>query len=295
MSEMIIKRDDGTFSIERSLAKEIHSNHNLQFVYYNMEKDRCMGITPESLDVTYILYILYGKVSVTSNSKSEMLYEHDSLVLDNIQNSYHLTAHSLSKVLVASNTKCQYVNESNIFANQIVEIEKKDKYTLGHNNRVRHYTTSLIMELDSSYDIVPISTAAGLHDIGKINTPQEILQKPSKLTDEEYRIVKKHTIDSYNILLPRFGEHIAKMARQHHERLDGSGYPDGLMENEILLGSKIIAIADVFDALTCKRIYNQPMKYIDAVDYLASQPEKYDSSIVEILRKKVLDKSIFNK
>lgn len=126
-----------------------------------------------------------------------------------------------------------------------------------------------------------------MHDVGKINTPIEILRKPGRLTKEEFDIIKLHPQDSYDILKDSIGEKVAIAAKQHHERLDGSGYPDGLKGDQICMDAKIIAIADVFDAMTCKRIYNQPNPPLEVVKYLEESPDKYDASIVAILRRKV--------
>lgn len=108
---------------------------------------------------------------------------------------------------------------------------------------------------------VGILTLCGLfHDIGKLEIPQSIIMKPDKLTDDEYRTIKKHTLTGYELLKDKMiDERIKNAAVMHHERLDGSGYPHQLTGDEIDDFSKIVAIVDVYDALTAKRVYREPL------------------------------------
>ena len=111
-------------------------------------------------------------------------------------------------------------------------------------------------------DISLISTASALHDIGKINIPESILNKPGKLTPEEFEIMKTHTIQGAHLLekIPQLREsgsyhYACDIARHHHERWDGRGYPDGLKGDEISIWAQVVSLADVYDALSCKRVY----------------------------------------
>ena len=110
-------------------------------------------------------------------------------------------------------------------------IEAKDEYTRGHSYRVAEYAALIAAELGwSSEEIQQLKHAAYLHDIGKIGIPDLILNKPSRLTDDEYNLIKKHTVVGAEILKDiTFVPHIVEVARNHHERYDGNGYPDGLM------------------------------------------------------------------
>ncbi|MHB8065358.1 MAG: HD-GYP domain-containing protein, partial [Ruminiclostridium sp.] len=109
-----------------------------------------------------------------------------------------------------------------------------------------------------------------LHDIGKVMIPPQILQKNSALTDEEYEIIKQHSVIGYNILkkIPQISEVSAMVALCHHERYDGKGYLSGLVRDEIHIYSRIVAIADIFDALTSDRIYRKKISINQAIDYL---------------------------
>ncbi|MBI2027568.1 MAG: HD-GYP domain-containing protein [Deltaproteobacteria bacterium] len=143
----------------------------------------------------------------------------------------------------------------------IKTLEAKDKYTLGHSRRVAYYSLMVARNFSFSQAILhEIELAALLHDIGKIGTPLEILNKPSGLTDEEFEIIKQHPIHSFEILCEVSSlKNVAQWVRSHQERVDGLGYPDGLKAENIPLPSRIIAVADAFDAMTSDRPYRKAM------------------------------------
>lgn len=155
-------------------------------------------------------------------------------------------------------------------------VESRDNNTGGHIKRTRMYVNLLLnkMQHHPKYSdlmtvdyINSVSEAAPLHDIGKISTPDSILQKTGKLTDEEYEIMKQHTIVGGEIIKNNFSElktpeekQIAyEVARYHHEKYNGRGYPDGLAGEQIPLHARVMAIADVFDAISQKRCYREAM------------------------------------
>ncbi|MDO4513322.1 MAG: diguanylate cyclase [Lachnospiraceae bacterium] len=140
-------------------------------------------------------------------------------------------------------------------------LEAKDEYTRGHSRRVADYSVLIARRLGMSEEqVAKLHYAASLHDIGKIGVPDIILNKPTRLSDEEYTIIKKHTTIGADILknveLITFTE---KVARYHHERYDGKGYPEGLSGEEIPYEARIVALADSFDAMNSKRIYRNPL------------------------------------
>jgi len=136
-------------------------------------------------------------------------------------------------------------------------VETKDPYASGHHRRVADLARVIAMEMglpDAELD--GIRMAAFLHDIGKISLPAEILSKPSRLSEVEFSLVKTHPQNGYDILKEiEFPWPVARMVWQHHERLDGSGYPLGLSGEEILLGARIMAVADVVEAMASERSY----------------------------------------
>lgn len=140
-------------------------------------------------------------------------------------------------------------------------IEAKDEYTRGHSHRVAEYAALIAEELGwDKKEIKNLKNAAHLHDIGKICIPDNILNKPTRLTEEEFQVIKEHTVIGAEILKNiTLIDHVKEVARSHHERYDGMGYPDGLKGEEIPLYARVIAIADCYDAMKSRRIYRNPI------------------------------------
>ncbi|MGY4689060.1 HD-GYP domain-containing protein [Salibacterium sp. K-3] len=148
-----------------------------------------------------------------------------------------------------------------------------DSYIFTHSLQVTVYALRLAVELGySDKALREIGLGAILHDVGKMKIPEEILNKPGKLTDEEFDIVKKHTEDGYYLLkdLPNVPLLAAHCALQHHERLDGSGYPRGISEQDMHEYAKILGVADVFDAVTSHRVYRKAMQPHEGLEMLYS-------------------------
>jgi PAS domain S-box-containing protein/putative nucleotidyltransferase with HDIG domain len=136
-------------------------------------------------------------------------------------------------------------------------VEVRDPYTAGHQTRVAYLATAMAREmaLDEA-DVQGIRTAAGIHDLGKIGVPAEILSKPGKLSAPEFEIIKQHAQQGHDIVAGiAFPWPVAQMILQHHERLDGSGYPARLSGEQVLPGARIIAVADVVEAMSSHRPY----------------------------------------
>jgi putative nucleotidyltransferase with HDIG domain len=149
-------------------------------------------------------------------------------------------------------------------------LDCKDHYTFDHSMRVAYYSRITGEEMGLSEAQLKTLELSGLfHDIGKIGTPDHVLNKPSRLSEEEFLQMKQHPDHSYEILkeFPGFDE-IALNARHHHERYDGRGYPLGLKGEEIPLFARIILIADTFDAMTSTRVYRKGMTHDVAFEEL---------------------------
>jgi len=140
-------------------------------------------------------------------------------------------------------------------------IDAKDEYTHGHSFRVAEFSVAIGRAMDIPEKMLQhLEIAAYMHDLGKIGVSESILGKPGKLTPEEYSEIKKHPTLTNKILQPiRLPAFIVDAAVQHHERLDGRGYPLGLKGDKISQFAKVIAVADVFDAMTSKRPYRDAM------------------------------------
>ena len=149
-------------------------------------------------------------------------------------------------------------------------MEVKDVYLRGHSQRVAELAASIAEELNLTPDQVEQVRIAGrLHDVGKIGTREAILNKPGKLTPEEFEHVKEHVRIGMEILAPlkHLGEALV-FVNDHHEHFDGSGYPRGLGGTDISIGGRVLAAADAFDALTSKRAYREPMEPNQTIDFL---------------------------
>ena len=161
----------------------------------------------------------------------------------------------------------------------------------GHANNVSEMSASLARALNiPNYEVEQIKTAALLHDVGNISIDPAILTKEGKYTDEEWKILKKHPEAGYRILSNTgVYKHIAKYILEHHEKWDGTGYPKGLKGEEILLPSRIIAIADAFDAMTTDKPYKKACSLEEALEELKKNAGKqFDPHLVDVFIEKVL-------
>ena len=184
-----------------------------------------------------------------------------------------------------------YADETNRIQEEMIlsfaEItENKSGQTGQHIKRVSEYSRIIATQLGLNPDLVEsIRIASTMHDVGKLLIPSEILEKPGKLTDEEYVIIKTHTTMGGQLLENVEGEQMQlsrTIAMQHHERPDGKGYPNGLKDEEISLEGKIVAVADVYDALTSRRSYKNAWKEEDACrEVLGGKGSQFDPKVVD--------------
>ena len=166
-------------------------------------------------------------------------------------------------------------------------IEAKDRYTSGHCERVAEYACRIAAEAGmTEREIVWFRMGAFLHDLGKTEVPEEILNKPGRLTDEERAIMERHPVTGDEMLAPvEFPWDIRPMVRSHHERWDGRGYPDRLAAESIPLSARILRIADVFDALTTARSYRRPLTPEEALAIMVDDHGSFDPDLFAIFRR----------
>lgn len=176
--------------------------------------------------------------------------------------------------------------------NVIVKTCENDQYTFVHSLNVTVYSLALGIEFGlNSEQLELLGLSAVLHDVGKMLIPNEIITKPGKLTDNEYDEIKRHTNLGYDLLknISNIPYIVPICAYQHHERLDGSGYPQGLQSENIHLYAKIIGIADVYDAVTSDRVYKKGVMPNEALEILYTGADTlYDSQMVSLFRKVVV-------
>jgi putative two-component system response regulator len=192
---------------------------------------------------------------------------------------------SLIRVKKLNNTLTSFESVIYSLANTV---EAKDKYTSGHTLRVSELAAVLAKKMNlSESDIESIKIGGVIHDVGKIGVPQAIINKPGRLDPEEFEIMKTHPTIGYKICIPLKNSMgmVLDIIYYHHEKLDGSGYPIGLKGEDIPLGAKVLAVADIYDALTSDRPYRKALSKESALEILQQEAEegKLEKQIVEYL------------
>lgn len=180
---------------------------------------------------------------------------------------------------------CKLDFKQDIINMLIQTIDKKDTYTSGHSKRVAKYSLMIAKEIKLSEDNIGILYQSALmHDLGKVLISEFILQKQDKLEADEYEIIKRHALIGWEMLkeIKLFQEH-AVIIKHHHEWYDGNGYPDQLKENDISILSRIIAIADAYDAMTSARNYRQNLSTKQALYELQQcSGSQFDPTLIPI-------------
>lgn len=205
------------------------------------------------------------RMSVESALEKARLRRESRLARENLENEVCRQTKELRDL----NTRLNRALETAVGALNAI-VAQKDPYTAGHNERVARIAVALgqIMGLGADR-LETLRLAANLHDIGKVNVPAKVLNKPGRLTPEEFAQVQIHPQAGYDILknIP-FSGPVAEIVLQHHERQDGAGYPRGLCGEEILLEARILAVADVYEALTSNRPYRTAASHEFAMGHL---------------------------
>jgi putative nucleotidyltransferase with HDIG domain len=166
----------------------------------------------------------------------------------------------------------------------VTALEARDEYISGHSGRVAGTAVSLALELDiPRHQVEKIRLAGLLHDIGKIGIRKSVLKKQGELSDDEYSHMASHSIIGESILRYVIDDgEILTMVRHHHERYDGKGYPDGMVGRQIPVGARILAVADMYDAMTSDRPYRKAVNSRVALDEIKRQSRiQLDPGIVE--------------
>lgn len=200
---------------------------------------------------------------------------------DNLKKKYEELRESNGKIerlyeLLKKDYQQEVDNAKNLVVTLANVIEAKDKYTDGHTRRVGSISRLLGEGMGLGEDrLIQLEVAGLIHDIGKVGVPEAILNKPGRLTDEEFDEIKKHTVIGETICKPLNSLQMClDPIRHHHEKLDGTGYPDGLAGDALSMESRIIAVADIYDALTSDRPYRERMPMDEVRKILSGDVEK---------------------
>lgn len=272
---------------------------NYEIMLIELQAERPNSITPGNTpNLMEFYYILEGSIAIGEGDNITTLSNGDYFYVESIKETV--------PIRTLTNTKMLYITSQPVYnllyaytdelRNLLEKTEKKDIYTHMHGNRVQDYSVKIADKLGLSSEInYTIALASLFHDVGKCFIPDEILNKTSRLTDNEFNYIKKHSTYSSELLEGKFATDIAKIVEQHHERLDGSGYPKGLKGDEICIEAKIIAVADSYDAMTTDRAYRKAMMAETAINEIKSLVNKfYDINVVEAFEKVLHDEGILN-
>lgn len=220
-----------------------------------------------------------GMIIVSGRKAPEMFEEDEVSLLANVAAQ---TAVSIENSHLNQDMEKTYFETISALA---LAVDAKDRYSRGHLDRVADHCVVIARKLGlDAQDIQTLRDAARLHDLGKIGIPDEVLQKKGSLNDQEWALMRKHPEIGESIIKPiRSLNHLCDIVRHHHEKLDGSGYPDGLKAGDISPLVRITTIADIFDALTSERPYRDRMSPAQACDELRKMGGKIDQDVVEAL------------
>jgi putative nucleotidyltransferase with HDIG domain len=260
-------------SIKGLTISLIASGDGTEIIHHRLEQGSRWAIAPEEgWEALEYVYIISGELVWKSEGGDVHFTAGDSI-------SAHLI-NEMAMLIAAKETEFLYVVSRPLFHNYsnstqelfdlAVKIEEKDGYTSDHCERIKRLSMLVGEELKlPPFDLYILNLAAFLHDIGKTRVPDEILNKPNKLTDSEFETMKLHTTHGkqllYDIGLPDLRV-VGDIIEQHHERFDGNGYPCGRQGDEISLLASIITVVDSFDAMTVDRVYQKGRPLQEALD-----------------------------
>lgn len=261
---------------------------NVDVVLYDISIDKPCNICPgEHPDLMEFYYVLEGTVILKLGDGDIVLEKGEYFHVYNLKEILYFTTVNGAKLLgVSSQPMFKYLLDYHEGLCKLLEsVEAKDSYTYNHGYRVQMYSTKIAEKLMLAHEkVYTLQVASLFHDIGKFYVPDDILKKPDKLTSDEFECIKKHSSDSSRLLTDQFDERILRAVEQHHERMDGTGYPIGLRNEQIMIEARIIAVADTYDAITSDRAYRAAKSPAAAIMELEKLCDKYDERVTRALR-----------
>jgi putative two-component system response regulator len=187
-------------------------------------------------------------------------------------------------------------NAETVLFSLATSIEVKDPYTEGHCERLSEFSVTLARQIGLSNDLqVALRRGGIVHDVGKVAVPEHILLKPGPLTEEEWRIMKRHPVVGERICQPlKSFRHVLPIIRHHHEKLDGTGYPDGLKGDEIPITARVLQSVDIYDALTTDRPYRKALSPDHAIAKIREEVKRgwWDGSLIDELENLVTESAL---
>lgn len=279
------------FSSNKVEALALYNNEQFSFEYYHLFKEHSLHINLDGEEEIKLLYfLLKGKCEFYLDNERIVLEPFELLEI-NTTSGFNIYALEEISLLYISLSDSKINLKTDELSKQIERLENKDDYLKGHNYRVSKYALIILEEMGLKLNTDNLNYAASYHDIGKIKISPDIVHKESSLTPKEFEVMKMHPIYSYEIIKPILGEDIAYIAKCHHEKLDGSGYPLHLKGDAIPIEAQIIAVADIFDALTTKRTYRDAYSFNDAIKIMEAdvRNHKINKEAYNALKKAIND------
>ncbi len=246
-------------------------------------------VTPaKDIETLEFFFVFDGSVELAIEGELKKLLPGDSFYVNGLKEDILLKTEQETHILYVTNRPVfdSLFGFHDDLTRLLMRINDKDHYTFNHSRNVMRYSVrlfELLKDQCSGVSVDDMIVAALFHDVGKCFIPDEILKKNGSLLPSEYRYIMRHPLDSARLLRTNFGERIAEIAQNHHERLDGSGYPFGLTSEEISFEAKIVAVADVFDAMISNRGYNVPKSPYEAALELCDMPHLFDERVTSAL------------
>jgi len=289
---IILKKNrDNHMYITASKTKVIknYTSDGLEICKYFFKKHTVFYIDAVlSEDAIKTYYIISGKCKELKSKR--ILEQDDLLVLENLKEKISILFLEDTVLLMHAklpNVLNIFKKENEITIKILENIQLKDNYTMEHSIRV--FNKAKIVAIEMGYygeKLYVLNKAARFHDVGKIFIDDYILNKPDKLLKIEFEKIKEHTTAGKDIIINAYGEYgerIFNIISQHHERIDGSGYPKKLSGDDILEEAKILAICDSYDAMTTDRVYKKGISHKEAIaEIIKLKGIKYDEKIVDI-------------
>ena len=272
----------------------LDSGGGLDIMMQEIFGDRPGCLTPGDVpDLLEFFYVINGTFDIKDEEKSYRLTPGDSFYVYDLDRTISFTANDGAKAIyIASKPIFDYLLDFMADLNQLLkQYEDKDVYTHNHSIRVEQYSLKIASRMGLPNDmLLTLAVASLFHDIGKVNIPDEILNKAGRLTELEFEYIRHHPSDSVKMLSTKFEQDLTTIVEQHHEKLDGSGYPKGLKGDEIMLEARIVAVADAFDAMTSDRSYRKAMSYDQAILELETGAGvQFEPEVVETLKEILID------
>lgn len=234
--------------------------------------------------VIEFFYLVSGTLTIVLREGPVTLNQGDSFYLEGLEQDLPVRAETDAVMLYVTNSpmfdSAQAFEEN--LKRLMRQINEQDRYTYRHSGNVMHYVRVLydyFRDECGEVTLDELMMASLFHDVGKCYVPGEILRKKTELEPQDVRLLLRHPRDSAKLLRPHYGARVAEIAANHHERLDGSGYPYGYHAEDISFAARLLAVADVFDAMTTERGYNVVKDERTAAEELYGLPEQFDCRI----------------